>query len=357
MSDAIRKPRIVFLDYMRVFAFVSVLIGHKFFDFLTLIASAPDQHISIRLFAEAMIPLCQGGAAGVVVFFLTSGYIITHVLQNEAPGDFLLKRIFRIYPLYIFAVAMELSFSAASGTAIPDAITIIQRMLLIGDFFNTPYGLAGVEWTLRIEVAFYLLMFLIKASGLMKNQWALPVLYLAIAAALFAAPVFPNGMGWSNGYFNMYSMFLLCGSCIYLAQKSLANRSVSGIAIFLMCFMFLALTAKIQPNWKESNYAMLAVGIFLLFFFCRELLSENKVIGLLSELTYSVYLFHNWLWEYIYSAVSIITVRPSVALPLTTLALLIFCYATYKTVETYGVRAGSVLLRRIKTRHQPALRT
>lgn len=354
MSDAIRK-RIVFLDYMRVFAFVSVLIGHKFFDFLTLLAAAPDQHISIRLFAEAMIPLCQGGAAGVVVFFLTSGYIITHVLQSEAPADFLFKRIFRIYPLYIFAVAMELAFNVASGVALPDLATIIQRMLLIGDFFNTPYGLAGVEWTLRIEVAFYLLMFLIKASGLMREQWMLPVLYLIIAAALYAAPAFPGGMGWSNGYFNMYAMFLLCGSCIYLAEKSLASRTICSIAIFLMCFLFLALTAKIQPNWKESNYAVLAMGIFLLFFFCRDLLSDSKGLRLLSDLTYSVYLFHNWLWEYIYSVVSMISVRPSVALPLTTLVLLVFCYLAYRTVERYGVKAGSVLLRRIKARPQPAL--
>lgn len=302
-----------------------------------------------------MIPLCQGGAAGVVVFFLTSGYIITHVLQSEAPADFLFKRIFRIYPLYIFAVAMELAFNAASGVALPDMTTIIQRMLLIGDFFNTPYGLAGVEWTLRIEVAFYLLMFLIKASGLMKAPWILPVLYLSIAAALYVAPIFPNGMGWSNGYFNMYSMFLLCGSCIYLAEKSLASRAISTIAIVLMCLLFLTLTAKVQPNWKESNYAVLAVGIFLVSFFCRELLADSKVLRLLSDLTYSVYLFHNWLWEYIYSVVSMISVQPSVALPLTTLSLLVFCYLAYRTVERYGVKAGSIFLRRIKTRLQPAL--
>lgn len=138
--------RVVFLDYMRVFAFVSVLVGHKFFDILTLVANSPQQHISIRFLAEAMIPLCQGGAAGVVVFFLTSGYIITHVLQSEAPAAFLIKRIFRIYPLYLFAVAMELAFRAASGLPIPEPIIIVQRMLLIGDFFNTPYGLKGVEW-------------------------------------------------------------------------------------------------------------------------------------------------------------------------------------------------------------------
>ena len=41
------------------------------------------------------MPLTVAGGAGVVVFFLVSGYIIAHVLQTEAARQFLLKRFFR----------------------------------------------------------------------------------------------------------------------------------------------------------------------------------------------------------------------------------------------------------------------
>ena len=100
--------RIVFLDYMRIFAFASVLIGHKFYKSLMAALSDPNIHTTLfKTLGEWLAPLCLGGAAGAVVFFLTSGYIITHVLRSEKPGEFLIKRFFRIYPLYVTAIIIE----------------------------------------------------------------------------------------------------------------------------------------------------------------------------------------------------------------------------------------------------------
>src|SRR5476649_2836095 len=125
MSENI-KGRIVFLDYMRVFAFMSVMIGHKFYDDLIWMASSPEVHITLRALAQMLMPLCLGGAAGVVVFFLTSGYIITHVLRSEKPGEFLIKRFFRIYPLYVTAIIIETAVNYYIGGApVPPASTLI----------------------------------------------------------------------------------------------------------------------------------------------------------------------------------------------------------------------------------------
>ena len=94
------NERIVFLDYMRVFAFISVLIGHKFEPEMTAMLSASADHALLNTVTTFLYNICYGGAAGVIVFFITSGYIITHVLQTESSPDFLIKRLFRIYPLY-----------------------------------------------------------------------------------------------------------------------------------------------------------------------------------------------------------------------------------------------------------------
>ena len=40
------------------------------------------------------------GAFGVDIFFVISGFIITHVMRQREPGSFLLDRLTRIYPLY-----------------------------------------------------------------------------------------------------------------------------------------------------------------------------------------------------------------------------------------------------------------
>jgi peptidoglycan/LPS O-acetylase OafA/YrhL len=93
MEHADNKPtnssRIVFLDYLRIFAFVSVLIGHKFYAAVVDLSNDRTVHATPRFIADVLLPLVSGGGAGVVVFFLVSGYIITHVLQTERTGEFL----------------------------------------------------------------------------------------------------------------------------------------------------------------------------------------------------------------------------------------------------------------------------
>lgn len=345
MSEPL-KGRIVFLDYMRVFAFISVLIGHKFFEDVVNLASDSSKHITLRYFAELLIPLCLGGAAGVVVFFMTSGYIITHVLQKEEAGDFLIKRFFRIYPLYIFAVIAEMVFGHfVHDLPIPPLQVVIPRMLLLGDFFGTPYSLAGVEWTLRIEVMFYALMYILKMAGVFKKQNVLPIIYIIIAATLYLMPAFPSGYGWSDGYFNLYSPYLFIGSCIYLAQQNKIKKSTCFAVCALMFLAFMSKMAVLHPNWKDSHYALFAVLLFLGAIVWQAKLHDSYLLGLLSNLTYSVYLFHNWLWEYIAIPVSSLGLTGLGAKLVICAALLVVCYALHATIEKYGLTLGNKVLK------------
>jgi peptidoglycan/LPS O-acetylase OafA/YrhL len=340
---------------MRVFAFVSVLIGHKFFEDVVRLATGGAQHITVRYLAEMLIPLCQGGAAGVVVFFLTSGYIITHVLQKEKPTDFLIKRFFRIYPLFIFAVIIEQVFAyVVHGIPVQPIQVIIPRILLIGDFFGTPYGLAGVEWTLRIEVMFYALMYSLKMLGFFNRQSLLPLIYMLASAALYLLPAFPSGYGWSDGYFNLYAPYLLIGSCIYLAQHKHIKISTCIVVCTLMLLAFFDLMTMLHPGWKESNYAFISLVIFVSSIIWQAKLKDGYLLGLLSNLTYSVYLFHNWLWDYIAAPVQGIGFT-GISSKLITCALLFsVCFAMHQTIEKYGLSLGAKVLKlrhaRIKAR-------
>ena len=81
---------------------------------------------------------------GVVVFFLISGYIITFILQREALPEYAIKRVFRIYPLYVFAVVIQYALLSRSGMQ-PSLNILLLQTSLLGDFFQTPYTLGGVE--------------------------------------------------------------------------------------------------------------------------------------------------------------------------------------------------------------------
>lgn len=340
MTDT-SKGRIIFLDYMRIFAFVSVIIGHQFFLEINYASIDQSYHVSIRNIAEALIPITLGGAAGVLVFFLTSGYIISHVLQREIPHEFLIRRVFRIYPLYIFAILAQIATDHyIGGIPLPPASVWIPRALLIGDFFDVPNALAGVEWTLRVEIMFYALMATLKHSHIIDRPKYLPTVYLLISLALFYASPFPNAPGLSTDYFNLYFPFLLIGSCIYLAERNLASTNNCIFVSLAIIYLFLVSIPSTQPNWKESNYALLAVAIFVISWMFRHHFKDGRLISLLSNMTYSVYLFHNWMWPYLTSAVE--TAGFQIApVKLQVLALtLIICYALHATIEKFGLQVG-----------------
>ncbi|NWD69520.1 acyltransferase [Pseudomonas gingeri] len=343
--------RIVFLDYMRIVAFMSVVVGHEFFIYLVNMAQDKSLHATFRYMADMLIPLFQGGAAGVVIFFLSSGYIITHVLQRETTQIFLVRRVLRIYPLYIFAVLAESLFATVSfGAPFPSLSIMLARLTLTGDFFDTPYALTGVEWSLRIEVLFYLFMALVKYVGLFKAQRLLPWVYVGMVVFFLYAPAFPDFAVWSDGYFNIYAPFLLAGSCVYLIEKRLANAYVCTAAVILVMVVFCLLMSSYHPAWKESNFAVMALTIFLVSWHWGRFLKDGLFLRMTSEITYSVYLFHGWLWAYIKSAMKG-TGLSGLTLDVAVFAILLcVCYCLTVTVERRGIYAGRWISNRLNNK-------
>lgn len=355
MSDSTRG-RIVFLDYMRVFAFISVLVGHKLFSILVDTANDGTLHITIRVIAEALMPLCLGGAAGVVVFFLTSGYIITHVLQKEVATEFLIKRIFRIYPLYVTAILLEVVLRHyVHGGDVPAISLLIKRALLIGDFYNMEPALAGVEWTLRIEIMFYLFMYVMKATRILSIPKLLPPIFVVAVYALYKSPAFPSWGVFSFGYVNAYAPFLFIGSLLYLAERRLASRAICTLASGAMFYMSMSSIASSHPYWGASHYATYALLIFLSALLFRAHLQDSKTLRLMSDLTYSVYLFHNWIWDYFAMMLKAIGLPETWEKFVITVMLFLFCYVMHKTIETWGIKLARPVINQVRRVDLPNL--
>lgn len=350
-NKAISK-RILFLDYLRIFAFVSVLIGHKFINYLTDFIKEPLAHATPRYIANLSLPLVKNGGAGVVVFFLISGYIITFVLQRELPKVFFIKRIFRIYPLYIIAVLMQVLTVWMINGSVPKLSVLIPQLLLIGDFFDAPYTLKGVEWTLRIEVLFYVFMGIASYLGLFKNKKRFfPYLILLTVSILGVLMSFPGKVG-SFDRTMLYAPFLLLGSLFYLNEK----KEISAWFLFLGSIIVLSqyyyLTPIYQPHFINSHFATLSVLLFFFAWRYREIFESYPLVLFLSNLTYSVYLFHNWSWEPIkkvFSKLSIEILNSDIQALFT---VLLISTLTYYWIEKPGIRLGRTLLSRRKTTHK-----
>jgi len=62
------------------------------------------------LFVRPLVIVDQFGQLGVMVFFLISGFIITHVARSENVLRFGIRRVFRIYPGYWLIAIIVIAF-------------------------------------------------------------------------------------------------------------------------------------------------------------------------------------------------------------------------------------------------------
>lgn len=344
-SPGMSAQRIVFLDYLRIFAFVSVLVGHKFV--WSIKAETDDAGSLWHWPARALWPWIQGGGVGVLVFFLVSGYVITQVLQRETTAEFLIKRVFRIYPLYMLAVLVEQTGLMLQGDELKVSVLLAQ-LLLIGDWLDTPYTLGGVEWTLRMEVLFYVFMACLHSLGLTRwrNGAALLWVYAICVAGLFVLKPWPTHEDWTFGYGGLYFPFLLLGSGFFLYERRIvAGWHFAGFVLLVLVLHYKGLQMW-QPRWLDAHFGILALGLFTLAWLMRSKLVETPAVLWWSGLTYAVYLFHYWLFDWLAAGWTKMGWYPLLVPWAALCGLLLVCAILVRWVEQPAIRRGRRLSRR-----------
>ncbi|MGH3242742.1 MAG: acyltransferase family protein, partial [Spirillospora sp.] len=144
--------RLGWLDALRGAAALAVALHHASYVYL------PSLRIRV---ADWFDP----GMAGVLVFFLVSGYIVPASLERRGSvRGFWIGRFFRIYPLLAVACLLAvlpfllgvLGLRAGLEQYSP-ATAVLAHLTMLQDVLNVP-NVMNVLWTLSYEMAFYLLI-------------------------------------------------------------------------------------------------------------------------------------------------------------------------------------------------------
>ena len=168
-------PRLIFANQLRGVAALCVVFSHLvgvywgMRDYVGLASASPVQPGPVPdIFAVASYPWFNFGPFGVGLFFLISGFVIPFSLDRHSRASFLAARLLRIYPTYVAALCLELAVLQAAALywqrpfPYGDA-TVLWNLLLLNSQTGHP-SIDLVNWTLVVELKFYLVMAATSAS-------------------------------------------------------------------------------------------------------------------------------------------------------------------------------------------------
>lgn len=148
MSSQHDASRLAFIESLRLFAALLVFLQH-----------AIERHRDIAVLDG--LTRIGPGLVGVVVFFLVSGYVVPmSVRKGFDPTSFMVRRLFRVYPLLLFTFALLLVAGVSgllphwSYVASASPFQWAANLLLLQDYVGARPFL-GVTWTLAVEFAWY----------------------------------------------------------------------------------------------------------------------------------------------------------------------------------------------------------
>jgi peptidoglycan/LPS O-acetylase OafA/YrhL len=280
-----RSDRIPGITALRAVAAVSVVLEHAL-DIGTGINGRPTEQVTTFPF----------GAAGVLIFFVISGYVIG-LTRHIPTREFATRRIIRIYPpFWIACIIAIVAINSAGGDAhlgISDWRTLLLiPTTRINGSLSIPY------WTMLFELAFYAAacaVFFLKLGGRMLSLVAL----VWIGAILLSLRHFTQDTTAIPGVFVLlspYSTFFAVGLLVCLNEQWLlrANAGLLLIAAFLLASLAEAISPLPRLHWiaPSSAHLLLAAAIGLIVHLASRIRFVPEIVLTLGNSSYGLYLLH-----------------------------------------------------------------
>lgn len=260
----------------------------------------------IRLFSEIPFDL---GAYGVSIFFLISGFVISMSLEHKSIRQFVMKRILRIWPVYVTGFSatffMIWAYTKWSGTAFPYEIKdwVIQCSLL-RDWLWIPC-IDGISWTLVAELKFYIVMCVIFYFH--KAQCKRSLIGIAAAMLVFNAStchimeylleyhIRIYYIVYTLVFSNINILYMLLGVCIYNYYKkywTVEAFTSMLIIIYLMLGLSVAFSYLRDMLQLYTTSYLFGLLTFLAAYVLKDRVAKRKLLNKIGEISYPLYVVH-----------------------------------------------------------------
>jgi peptidoglycan/LPS O-acetylase OafA/YrhL len=337
LPRAVPAPRagteaLVSVQLLRAFAALAVVVWH-----LSWVGRA------FPAAAAALSPprALAFGYAGVDLFFVISGFIISYITWDRpfAPRRFALRRFFRIAPLY--ALFTALAVSAVAINSAWDSKGILEPGYVLSSFLIVPMEAEpylGVGWSLEHEFIFYALAGAALAAG--RARWlpgALALLF-AVGVVLHAALLVPGATRFDFHLFSPFHFQFLVGVAVFRWRAPLRRLGAAApLALGAAGFALTSALVGSEPSTLPTGWLGIvrvvgygaAAGLLLVGGLNAEaagwLASRARAIRALwwvGEASFVLYLSHFFVYSILAKVYARVGVPDALALPALVVALL-----------------------------------
>ena len=350
--------RIVFLDYVRVFACFLVIVVHASENFYGAAGSTDMVGPQSYLANEAdrlWVAIYDGfSRMAVPLFMIVSAYLLVPMKKEQTMWQFYRQRFTRILPpFFIFMIlysTLPMLWGQISGeTSLKDLSRIFLNFPMLAGHLWFMYPLISLYLFIPIispwlnkatakEERFFIGLFLLSTCMPFLNRWA--------------------GEVWGQCFWNEYHMLWYFSG--YLGYLVLAhyirvhltwNRStrlitgtvlmIVGAILTIYSFYIQAVpgeilaTPEIEIGWAfcTMNCVILTTGTFLMFS-CINRPNPPKLITELSKLSYGIYLMHIfWLGLWVTVFKQTLELPTVAAIPCIAVSTFVSCFVTTKIIS------------------------
>jgi peptidoglycan/LPS O-acetylase OafA/YrhL len=300
-----------YLDGLRGLLATGVLVHHTF--------TAHRYFVTGEWVWSTMPVPNQLGQTTVTLFFMITGFLFTlKAIRPQLRWKALyLSRVARLWPLYaaVVVAVFALILIASRGVPREPATALLREFLLWITFtcFGSPdintkpmtwTMIAGVSWTLKYEVIFYLAA--IPAIHLL-SRWLstrMAGACAAIALALLLILRQLNGNANSSGN-SLYAAHFLCGILVAYAFEMPRWRALIALPVIRWLAVAAALSLLTMTNAYSAGAVLATITIF------AAVVGGASVFGLLGtraaiwlgDISYGIYLLHGLMLWILFTAI------------------------------------------------------
>ena len=288
------------LDALRTIAFLLVFWQHAFSRYFTSLKKIGiNETLANKIFYT--------GGAGVYIFFVLSGFLITYLLVEEKKKNgkinllyFYGRRTLRIWPLYYLICITGIFILPVLSNSVSFTGDVILNLSFLNNFDPkvSNSAITGIAWSVAIEEQFYLLWPIIFTffKGRHLNIIAL-LIFIGSSFYVF------NAEDYFNQYYHTFSnvRFLMIGclgAIIYQNKKSqiknlITNRKITLFKLIsLTVFIFLlAPFANLISSFLELIILPL-LYIIIIIYLCEKKSKKINTLSKLGKYTYGMYFYH-----------------------------------------------------------------